>query len=120
MSRRYRPADVLWIGGETRETIVITKEKPMGWDRSFTPGDVETAGQEGRRGREGDGICANADRSRDRLRQRWGQESNRQFLPTDTRASLPPQPCLGASSEVGQPGADGDSCSPRVCAAVAR
>lgn len=53
MSRRYRPADVLWIGGETRETIVIMKEKPMGWDRSFTPGDVETAGQEGRRGEGG-------------------------------------------------------------------
>lgn len=45
-----------------------------------------------------------------------GRRVTRQFLPTDTLASLPPHPYLGASSGAGQPRTDEDSWSPRVSA----
>lgn len=59
----------------------LLREQPQtwGWARSLPPEDLEIAGPAGRRGRQRDDLCANADRSR-RAQTGLGQESDRPFV----------------------------------------
>lgn len=91
----------------------------MGWDRSFTPEDQETAGPEGGGGGRGMVFAPMQTGAETGSDSAGGRRVTDNFSPR-TPASLRALPCLGASSKVGQEKADGDSRSPRVCAGVAR
>lgn len=101
------------------ENIVSIKKKPMGWDRSFTPEDQETAGSEGGGGGKGMVFApmqTGAETGSDSAR---GRRVTDNFSP-QTPAPLRPLTCLGASSQAGQARADRGSRSPPVCSAAAR
>lgn len=55
VSRRYRPIGMLWAGGEDwggrKDHSLYYRE--TGWDRSFTPEDLETAVRKGGGGSRG-------------------------------------------------------------------
>lgn len=105
------------VGRDGVRGSALLREQPTqtwGWARSLPPEDLEIAGPAGRRGRQRDDLCANADRSR-RAQTELGQESDRPFvLLSHTRLS--PSSRSGGVLRGGRQGADGDSQVPRRAA----
>lgn len=103
-----------WVGrGRVKRPWSLLKRNKLGW--SFTPKDLEKPVGKGGGGSRGM-VFAPMQTGAETGSENAGGRSDRQFLPTDTRPSLPQHLRLEAFSEAGQPRPDGDSRSPRVCA----